>query len=139
MFLISSSFPSHAIFGLGKCEKMRKSISAEESIRRTLSIEYKKQFQIDFYTLNNTDISSSTYRLIRDSDLKILQIANANQACFKSGELAYIRGEIQFAKTEIQYMNRGVAGGSVEQMILRSKYVPLLVEISGKRAPKIHR
>lgn len=136
--LVSSSLPAQAIFGLSKCEKMQKSIDTEESVRRTLSVEFKKQYQIDINKLNDISTSSTTYRLIRDSDLKILTIANANQKCFKPGEISYIRGEIQFAKIEIGYMKRNMTGGSIDQMNLRSKYVPLLLEIKGKRAPKVH-
>lgn len=133
--------PAQAIFGLSSCEKMIKQINEEEKVRRTLTSTFSKLYKL---SLNNTasgfdDKSGLSYKLIRQSDLKILEVMNRNQKCFTPGETSYLRGELDFAKLEIKMITKNSGWQSEDQRSIRSKYQPMLSEVKGKTEPKVHR
>ena len=133
--------PAQAIFGLSSCEKMIKQINEEEKVRRTLTSTFSKLYKL---SLNNTasgfdDKSGLSYKLIRQSDLKILEVMNRNQKCFTPGETSYLRGELDFAKLEIKMITKNSGWQSADQRSIRSKYQPMLSEVKGKTEPTVHR
>jgi len=140
MLIGLNTTPAQAIFGLSSCEKMIKQINEEEKVRRTLTSTFSKLYKLN---LNNSvsgfdDKSGVSYKLIRQSDLKILEVMNKNQKCFTPGETSYLRGELDFAKLEIKMMTKNSGWQSEYQRSIRSKYQPMLSEIKGKTEPKVH-
>ena len=95
--LASSMTPANAIFGLSKCEKVKKQITNEEKVGLLLHNKYLKQRRI-LLTMSKptwTDLSNVLGWLpdVYDSDLKVYKLVNKNLSCFTSQQVARARAD----------------------------------------------
>lgn len=101
--ILSSSifFPTsaNAIFGLSKCEKVKKSIKKEEEIQKYSWMNYDKARDISVVNRNMTfrDYREHLYRLnlVWKSDLEVFRAVKDNPNCFKAESIAGVRERIR--------------------------------------------
>ena len=94
--LLSNFHPSaNAIFGLSKCEKIKKAITKEELIGVALWKDFNRYRKL---VVSKGFVKTSEYydvtillEPVLESDLKIFKITDENPQCFKSQELSYFR------------------------------------------------
>ena len=104
--LASSMAPANAIFGLSKCEKVKKQITNEEKVGLLLHKKYSTQRQIvlamDNPTWNDLNKAHSYLPDFIDSDLRIFSLVDKNSSCFTTQQIAKARRETSFAKQNIK-------------------------------------
>ena len=103
--LASSVAPANAIFGLSKCEKVKKQITNEEKVGLLLYKKYSTQRQIvlamDNPTWNDLNSAHSYLPDFIDSDLRIFSLVDKNSSCFTTQQIAKARRETSYAKKNI--------------------------------------
>jgi hypothetical protein len=89
--LVSIVHPANAVFGLSKCEKVKKEISHEESIGLLYFKDYAKQRKTLQQMLNpkrsNVADVLSWIGSVFDSDLKVYEIVEKNTKCFSAAQV----------------------------------------------------
>jgi hypothetical protein len=104
--LASSMAPANGIFGLSKCEKVKKQITNEEKVGLLLHKKYSTQRQIvlamDNPTWNDLNNAHSYLPDFIDSDLRIFSLVDKNSSCFTTQQIAKARRETSFAKQNIK-------------------------------------
>ena len=103
--LVASMTPASAVFGLSKCEKVKKQIISEEKIGLLLHKKYFKQ-RINTLTMDNptwSDLNNTFSWLpdVYDSDLRIFSLVDKNSSCFSTQQVARARGETRNSKKNI--------------------------------------
>jgi hypothetical protein len=103
--LSSSMIPANAIFGLSKCEKIKKQITNEEKVGLLLHKKYSAQKQIVLAMDNPTwsDLNNAHSYLpdVIDSDLRIFSLVDKNSSCFTTQQIAKARRETSNSKKNI--------------------------------------
>lgn len=86
--LLSSAYPSQAIFGLGKCEKMSKQLKQSDQLIRELWKNYDRQ---RYFLKYENEASPQLAGMIIDLSQAILgglKIMRTNSSCFKVADKA---------------------------------------------------
>lgn len=103
--LVTSMAPASAVFGLSKCEKVKKQIANEEKVGVLLHRKYVEQRKIllrmSSPTFNNLSNAMSWLPDVYDSDLRIYNMVDKNSSCFTSKQVARARSEARSAKKDI--------------------------------------
>jgi hypothetical protein len=103
--LASSMTPANAIFGLSKCEKVKKQITNEEKVGLLLHKKYSVQRKIVLAKNNPTwnDLNNAFNLLpdVYDSDLRIFSSVDKNLSCFTTQQVARARAEARSSKKNI--------------------------------------
>ena len=103
---ICISTPANAIFGLSKCEKVKKSIKKEEEIQKYAWKSYDRARDISVANKNMTfrDYREHLYRLnlVLKSDLEVFRAVKNNPNCFKAESIAGVREKIRDIQTFIK-------------------------------------
>jgi hypothetical protein len=103
--LASSTTPANAIFGLSKCEKVKKQITNEEKVGLLLHKKYSVQRKIVLAKNNPTwnDLNNAFNLLpdVYDSDLRIFSSVDKNLSCFTTQQVARARAEARSSKKNI--------------------------------------
>jgi hypothetical protein len=91
----SSIVPADAIFGLSKCEKVKKQILQEEKISISLG-EYREKTRLEFIQKKNptySDLADYYYQIIVsiESDLKVYSLMVKNPSCYATNINASVR------------------------------------------------
>jgi len=101
----ASIVPASAVFGLSKCEKIKKQITSEEKVGLLLHRKYSAQRKIVLAmnnpSWNNLNNALSWLPDVYDSDLRIFVLVDKNSSCFATQEVARARGEIRSSKKNI--------------------------------------
>jgi hypothetical protein len=101
----ASIVPASAVFGLSKCEKIKKEITSEEKVGLLLHRKYSTQRKIVLAmnnpSWNNLNNALSWLPDVYDSDLRIFVLVDKNSSCFTTQEVARARGEIRNSKKNI--------------------------------------
>ena len=107
--LVSFMAPAQAIFGLSKCEKVKKEIQAEEAVGKESWKEFDQQrdnlIAKGFLTNSQTNELMSLLLLVTQSDLSVKQISVKNIKCFDNKTNATNRKNLATAKSDIKLMN----------------------------------
>lgn len=101
--------PAQAIFGLSACEKVKKQISAEQKVGLELWKEFNNQRKPILNSSTSTwqdlvDLIELTPEMV-DSDMRIYKLADANQSCFTSKEIAKVRQGISKSNRNLKTIN----------------------------------
>ena len=102
---IAFTAPASAVFGLSKCEKIKKQITNEEKVGLLLHKKYSTQRKIvlamNSPNWNNLNNALSWLPDVYDSDLRIFGLVDKNSSCFTTEQVARARGEIRSSKKNI--------------------------------------
>lgn len=106
---VLSSPQAEAIFGLSKCEKVRKSIAAEEQVGLVFFKDYDKQRKI-LLKMSEPSISDWLNVLtwlpkVYESDNRVFILVEKNMNCFKATEIARARSEKSYNDKSIKDLN----------------------------------
>ena len=132
--LASSMTPANAIFGLSKCEKVKKQITNEEKVGLLLHNKYLKQRRI-LLTMSKptwTDLSNVLGWLpdVYDSDLKVYKLVNNNLSCFTSQQVARARADSRSVKKNISdnqsIRNQLIKRNDLKEKILGSEEIEIV-------------
>ena len=105
--LTITTSPAQAIFGLSKCEKIKKQIYTEISLGDSLFKQYRIKTESieDWKTTSNIsiyegqmDTAIRSLILLSESDLKVLKIADANGPCFSIEQRTDFRSSVSTYK-----------------------------------------
>lgn len=103
--LASSMAPADAVFGLSKCEKVKKQITNEEKVGVLLHRKYSNQRKIVLTKSNPTwtDLNNTFSWLpdVYDSDFRIFSWVDKNSSCFSTQQVARARSEARNSKKNI--------------------------------------
>lgn len=112
--LMIPAYPSHAILGLGKCEKMVKQVKQSDQLIRELWKNYDRQ---RYFLEYGTEASPQLAGLMIDINQGILsglKIMRANSNCFKVADRARLINSITTAEQNIAswrlYLKKPVSG-----------------------------
>ncbi len=98
--------PSHAIFGLSTCEKVKKQILNEEQVGVVLHKKYLTQRKVllsmNRPTWNNLNDVLSWLPDVYDSDLRVYNLVNKNSSCFSTNQIARARSDTRQSKKDIK-------------------------------------
>ena len=125
--LASSMTPASAVFGLSKCEKVKKQILSEEKISIIL-YDLTKKYRDSAIKDNSAtwgDYSTvlSKENLGRQSDIKVFDLMIKNSSCFSAEVNANVRTYKQDSQAKIK-KNQGVIDG-----ILKNSWTYLVNEL----------
>jgi hypothetical protein len=114
VLLASSLTPAHAIFGLSKCEKVKKEILREEKISIFLYGLTKKSRDS---ALKDNSVTWGEYSRVyskeilgRQSDIKVFDLMIKGSSCFSAEINAYVRTYKQDAQERIKYSQSIIDG-----------------------------
>ena len=132
--LASTMPPASAVFGLSKCEKIKKQITNEEKVGLLLHKKYSTQRKIvlamDSPNWNNLNNALSWLPDVYDSDLRIFNLVDKNSSCFTTEQVARARGEIRSSKKNITDISRIrnflVKNSNVGKKVIGAEQVELL-------------
>lgn len=94
---------AHAIFGLGKCERVEKSIKAEEEIGRESWNFYREQVRKYNKSAANNDYLAEAILEVFYSDKTVWNLAISNPKCFNPAQNAEVRRQLSYTKKQISY------------------------------------
>lgn len=121
--------PSYAIFGLSKCERVKKSIQKEEAIGRILWIDFDKERKDFLWSVKKeSDKANANYAnnilsprrlhfpqelravhkkliLVLESDNRVFGIVNKDPKCFENKLVAKLRSTSKSNKDTIRAIN----------------------------------
>jgi hypothetical protein len=122
--LVSSVTPANAIFGLSKCEKVKKQITNEEKVGLLLHNKYLEQRKIILAMTKPTwtDLSNVLGWLpdVYDSDLKVYKLVNTNSSCFTTQQVARARADSRGVKKNLSD-NQSIRNQLVKRNDLKEK------------------
>lgn len=97
--------PANAVFGLSKCEKVKKQITSEEKVGLLLHKKYSAQRKVILAmsnpTWDNLNDTVSWLPDVYDSDLRIFNLVDKNSSCFTTQQVARARAETRSSKKNI--------------------------------------
>ena len=109
----SSMTPASAVFGLSKCEKVKKAIQAEEAVGREswqdFDVERDKLVANGYLTNMQTNYLFSLLLLVTESDLSVQQIAVKNIKCFDNKTNAANRKQLATTKSDIKMFKEALS------------------------------
>lgn len=138
------STPANAIFGLSKCEKVKKSIKKEEEIQKYAWKNYDKARDISVVnrTMTFRDYREHLYRLnlVWKSDLEVFRAVKDNPNCFKAESIAGVRERIRdlesfIKKIELEIQSYSDLSVEVQQIRVSKEQVNYLAS-AYKSSPK---
>jgi len=92
---ISATAPANAIFGLSKCEKVKKQVLLEEQIGLGFWKVYRAEVKgFKTATVDQMKSLTSSYLLITGSKEKVYQLLEKNKKCFTTAQLIYGRKSV---------------------------------------------
>ncbi len=117
------AIPSDAILGLSKCEKIKKSIAAEEQVGLVFFKDYDKQRKILLKmakpTANDWLNVLSWLPKVYESDNKVFLLVEKNMNCFKPTEIARARSDKSINDKSIKELNNIMKLASSNSEILK--------------------
>jgi hypothetical protein len=112
--LASSMTPANAIFGLSKCEKVKKQILSEEKISIILYDLTRKSrdsaIKDNSATWGEYSTVLSKENLARKSDIKVFDLIIKNPYCFSAEISAYVRTYKQNSQARIKASQAAIDG-----------------------------
>jgi hypothetical protein len=107
--LASSLTPAKAVFGLSKCEKVKKEIQAEEAVGKESWKDFDQQrdrlIANGYLTNSQTNELMSLLLLVTQSDLSVKQISVKNIKCFDNKTNATNRKNLASTMSDIKLIN----------------------------------
>ena len=112
--ILIPAYPSQAILGLGKCEKMTKQVKQSDQLIRELWKNYDKQRYFLKYGIEASPQLAGMMIDINQAILGGLKIMRANSNCFKVADKARLINSITVAEQNIAswrlYLKNPVSG-----------------------------
>jgi hypothetical protein len=137
--------PANALFGLSKCEKVKKEISKEEQV----GLIYFKEFdrQRDLFLSNSSPTNQDYVDLldlildVYQSDKNVYLVVDKNKSCFSAKKLASARTRNSSVVSEIKSINNvntTISKNSISTSFLKQKMNQELTKQTRDWAKKVY-
>ena len=107
LFSLSLGTPAQAIFGLSKCEKVKKAILSEQVVASSLHFDYTSAWYAHVASLQSDQLSRnviSTAQELQKSYLQEAKLAAGQPSCWKPSQVAWIREQVSKFSLNIRYI-----------------------------------